>query len=277
MSTSWEPLKNGIRAFASEARRNLGEHPSPEELIAYQAYELTGTESQRIREHLGICPECVNAVLDLEAFPAVERREPEAGATPEESAKMWNAIEAGLAAGAEPADDSAKSAPRESSSGWKWAARILGAPAWVPRLAVAMLLVALIGWNFHLRNQIDRLSHIHPHVVVSDLLPVTEGELRSGRPRTVRLASELDGLVLVLDVADTRGFSNFRIEVKDGGGSTLDSILELTPTPDGLFLLEIPRAAQYLGELQLVLFGESRGNMEVLAVYRLYVELRGDH
>ena len=61
-------------------RRDPEEHPSPEELSAYQANELTPEEDERIQDHLAVCEHCTELLLDLEEFlkPAAVAAEPAA-------------------------------------------------------------------------------------------------------------------------------------------------------------------------------------------------------
>ena len=59
-------------------RRDPEEHPSPEELSAYQANELAPEEDERIQNHLAVCGHCTELLLDLEEFlkPATVVAEP---------------------------------------------------------------------------------------------------------------------------------------------------------------------------------------------------------
>ncbi len=64
----------GFLAEDGRQRRDPEEHPSPEELSAYQANELTPEQDERIQDHLAVCQHCTELLLDLEEFlkpPAV--------------------------------------------------------------------------------------------------------------------------------------------------------------------------------------------------------------
>jgi hypothetical protein len=72
---------DGMLGFLGEDgrdRRDPEEHPSPEELSAYQANELAPKEDERIQEHLAVCQHCTELLLDLEEFlrPPVVAAEP---------------------------------------------------------------------------------------------------------------------------------------------------------------------------------------------------------
>ncbi|HEX2643010.1 MAG TPA: zf-HC2 domain-containing protein, partial [Thermoanaerobaculia bacterium] len=59
------PLDEALRELAARARRDLGAHPTPELLAAYHAGELPEDEVEQIRDHLALCPECGELLLDL--------------------------------------------------------------------------------------------------------------------------------------------------------------------------------------------------------------------
>src|SRR3954468_21816061 len=53
-------------------RNELGEPPSPEELLAYRDGRLDPEARQRIEDKIAIYPEAARALADLAAFPDVE-------------------------------------------------------------------------------------------------------------------------------------------------------------------------------------------------------------
>ena len=76
-------------------RRDPEEHPSPEELSAYQANELTPEEDERIQDHLALCQHCTELLLDLEEFltPPAVAAEPAADF---EAAADWKRLREGM-------------------------------------------------------------------------------------------------------------------------------------------------------------------------------------
>ena len=62
------PLGEALKDLAARARRDLGAHLSPEQLAAYHAGELPEDEVEQIRDHLALCPECGELLLDLADF-----------------------------------------------------------------------------------------------------------------------------------------------------------------------------------------------------------------
>lgn len=75
-------------------RRDPEEHPSPEELSAYQANELTREEDEKIQDHLAVCQHCTELLLDLEEFlaPPVIAAEP----ADFEAATDWKRLREGM-------------------------------------------------------------------------------------------------------------------------------------------------------------------------------------
>jgi hypothetical protein len=55
--------------------RDPGDHPTPEELSAYHAKELSPADDLRVREHIVACRECADLVLDLQALYDAGRAE----------------------------------------------------------------------------------------------------------------------------------------------------------------------------------------------------------
>jgi hypothetical protein len=86
----------GFLAEDGRQRRDPEEHPSPEELSAYQANELTPEQDERIQNHLAVCQHCTELLLDLEEFlkPPVAAAEPVADF---EAAADWKRLREGMA------------------------------------------------------------------------------------------------------------------------------------------------------------------------------------
>lgn len=59
-----------------EGARDPGGHPTSAELAAYHAKELSPADDLRVREHIVVCRECADLVLDLQAFYDAGREEP---------------------------------------------------------------------------------------------------------------------------------------------------------------------------------------------------------
>jgi hypothetical protein len=58
----------GFLAEEGRHRRDPEEHPAPEVLTAYHAKELSREEEERFQEHLAVCRQCTELLLDLDEF-----------------------------------------------------------------------------------------------------------------------------------------------------------------------------------------------------------------
>lgn len=93
-----KPLLNeALRDLAARARRDLGPHPTPEQLAAYHAGELPEDEVEKIQDHLALCHECAELLLDLADFedPAPPAAIP--GLTEADVDAAWQDLKARLA------------------------------------------------------------------------------------------------------------------------------------------------------------------------------------
>jgi len=61
-------FRAALRARAEEGRRGLAAHPSLAALIAYHRRRSLPGEEEDLRDHLTLCPECRELVLDLVHF-----------------------------------------------------------------------------------------------------------------------------------------------------------------------------------------------------------------
>lgn len=71
--------------------RDPGPHPTPEELSAYHAQELSPADDLRVREHVVACRECADLVLELQAFHDAGKEEP-SGVVDLEQAAAWRGL-----------------------------------------------------------------------------------------------------------------------------------------------------------------------------------------
>jgi len=80
----------------AERRRELGERPSTEELIALRAGELSDDERERLIEHAAWDPDVARELFDLLRFPALPDGEAEVSAAGPAQDRSWQALRARL-------------------------------------------------------------------------------------------------------------------------------------------------------------------------------------
>lgn len=109
------PLNPKLRDLADRERRNLGPHPTPEQLADYHAGKLSSEDEEAIRDHLALCPECAELFLDLVDFASPEPTRDISGLTDEEVDAAWQEMRArlsGTPAAGKPPDSPEARAPR---------------------------------------------------------------------------------------------------------------------------------------------------------------------
>lgn len=61
-------LQPTLQALIDRERRGLDEHPTPETLVVYHAGEIPADEQEDLRNHLALCHDCADLLLDLVSF-----------------------------------------------------------------------------------------------------------------------------------------------------------------------------------------------------------------
>lgn len=95
-----------LRFLTDRERRLLADHPAPLELAAYHAGELSPEAEARIREHLALCRDCSDLLLNLAGFKKLTPPPGMPELTDEEVEEDWRAVRAKLGEG--PAKEAAK-------------------------------------------------------------------------------------------------------------------------------------------------------------------------
>jgi len=89
-------LSAAIRHLADRQRRALTEHPTAAELTAYHAGELPPEAESRLREHLALCRDCSDLLLDLAGFADLTPPPGVPELTDDEVEQDWQALRARL-------------------------------------------------------------------------------------------------------------------------------------------------------------------------------------
>lgn len=252
-------LHASIRALAAESRRGLAPHPSPDELLDYQAGDLSPQQREGIQDHLALCPECARAVLDLSRFPDVEPARQEDRLADADVAAEWRRFRE--RAGVAPALHRPPRVSRFAS----------------PRLAYALaasLLLAVLGlslWISRLRGEVRALAEPTVNVVVADLVPREQaGERSAGDEETIGVPAWADRLLLILNLAEAAADGEYRVVISTVDGTRLWSRRGLRPSADGNFTLEVPRRLLPAGPYRIRLYGP-QGSTAPAAEYAIRI------
>lgn len=257
MSREANDLSSALRDYAAERRAaDGGPHPDPDELAAYHDERLGEERSAPIREHLALCPDCTDWLLD---YADLDRPEPDAArdlsavAWRRQRDAAWNEIRrrtdavSGDSAPEPVRRVPAAAAPRRPAARW-WAAAVL---------AAACVILAVLLWQA--RSEVQRPR---PTTVVS-LAPAGSGLLRGGAPPDRLVVRPPPGhrLVVQLAYAGVGGEKGFAAEVFPPTGEGAPWVVEVTGRSDEAFAVDLgtdPAPGRYRIALYAVDGGESR-------------------
>jgi hypothetical protein len=256
-------FETAVKAIMAARREELGEPPSPEELLAYRDGRLEPEERGRLEAAIALHPDAARALADLAAFPEVEAAPGTPEVTDEDVTARWQAFQQRLP-------------ERPSSAGAGRAAPIAPGPrsprrrraVWLP--AAALVLFGL-GWLAGFAGRVWRgVPGAAINVQIAELLPRQTDGLRSA-PLPVERPEGSEELLLVLggELLGERAFPEYEAEVLDAAGKRLWSRRGLRPTALGTFQLAFRQGILRPGRYRIDLFGRDKGVRARLATYDL--------
>lgn len=254
------PLDAALRHLAEQQRRSLTSHPTPQELAAYHAGELPPEAEARILDHLAICRECSDLLLDLSGFADLK---PPAGVPELTDAQVdqdWQALRAKMRAGEGGKGEEKRvaevvpirpvepvSRPERTYSVW---------------LPVAASLLAVLGFSFGLYQSTRTGQPWSPALV-----PLSDEVQRSGEGGAVEQIISRDGAILSLYFDAEETYPAYEAEIV--GRATV----EVTPPrEEGLpAALVIPRGFLKRGKYDINLYGVKGNQRARVGEYQIQV------
>ena len=275
MEDAEREILEAVRTFAAQARQERGPHPPPEDLLAYHEGWLTEPESESIRHHLVACPRCAGLVLDLARFPEIEPSAPAHQLSDADIQQRLQAFRTRLRESGELAPD-----PVEGAQGALDRPTRRREHSW-PRAWTVSLLAATLGlavWGVTLRQRLVELSQPAVRVAVSDLEPqAIIGDRAATAPESTEVPAWAERTLLILNLFEPRSYSSYQVEIfrqDAAGGPRVWSSRELRRSPNGSFVLEIPRSFLPAGSYRIELSGIDGGRRHRLAIYHLLLKLQ---
>lgn len=272
MASSELSLNDFVVALAEQERQDTQEHPVAEGLVAYHAGDLDDAAAERIQEHLGICPDCAQMVLALDAFTDDDLLANDDRAAADEEAD-WAVIEARLLQDGtvRPADVAAFRSPSLE-------------PAPVPELpqhtqptlynwralaaTLAFVCLGLSIWVAVLSqrtpaNPVELRTNIH----AVDLLTQERIERQGFPDGQLEIPGGADYVLFFLNGADSGRFADYGVELRRDDGELLWTADGVYRAPEGNFTVEIPRTALRPGRYKLRIEGLNAEGPALLATY----------
>lgn len=256
MSLGHEDLDNALRAIMAAKREELGEPPTPEELLAYRDGRLDAAARQSVEARLAVHPDAARALADLAAFPEVEPAPGTPELSDEEVEARWMALREKLG--------EVESPPPPGPPLPVLRAR----PPSALKLAAGALVALGIGFLAGRASRPD-LPEGAVNVTIAELTPVEEGGVRAASE--VEVSEESEELVLVLGLLDPREHPDYEAEILDPDGARRWSRQGLRPTPLGTFHLGFRRDVLPPGTYRIHLFGREGNRKTLLATYDLWL------
>jgi hypothetical protein len=241
------PLEPALRALAERQRRELGPHLEADELVAYRERALAPAETERVRDHLALCPECAGLLLELDAFS-----EPSPAGAPDlttgEVEAGWRELAGRLnaARGAAAQGGTVVKIPRPGS---------LDLLPWALAAALLAGVIGLSLWTESLRQDLHEARR--PRGVVDQHLQA-EGEETRGEEDPVPRWDQAVNFVLY--VVAGQASSSYEVEILE---ATSNRPLRRVPDPvvdsSGNVHFLLPARSLDHGQYRIVLYPMGKG------------------
>lgn len=262
-----DDLAAAREAIMARKREELGEPPTPEELLAWRDGRLDTAARELLEARIAVYPDAARALADLAAFPDVDPGPGTPALSDEE-------IDAGWAAFRQRLEKLPRPVPVAVTADRPVFGRLI---PW-QTVAAAILFMALgqlIGYALGRASRTVPESPVSParNVTIAELEPLAEGGFRSS-VAPVELPATSEAVVLILALPGTEEFSGYEAEILDQNGTRRWSGDGLVPSSLGTIQVSFPRAAFAPGVYGVDLFGVDRaGRTKKVARYELRVAL----
>jgi len=268
-------LQPTLQALIDRDRRGLAEHPTPEELVDYHAGELPAEEQDDLRNHLVLCHDCADLLLDLVSFAEFTPPEQTPSLADGEVKNAWQNLQPRLMAREEPLPAVAQLAE------WR---REGGGGDFVPRRRLmqayaiaATLLVGVVGlgmWAGSLQKSLQEASK--PRIDIPVVYIPPEGGTRGGDDETPVIAGTKNRPVIALQLIEVPEHPEYSATLFDGTGQAVWEIPRLHRRDDETLTFELKDGLQP-GKCEIRLFASGGKQSEPLAKYPLIISAEKSH
>lgn len=219
-------LQPTLQALLDRDRRGLDEHPTPEALVAYHAGELSSAEQEDLRNHLALCHDCADLLLDLVSFAEFTPPDQIPALADVEVEGAWQKFQPRLAAREEPPERRVEERlpavaqiaerRRDMDQGSEyavvsWRRKIRVAYAIAASLFIAV--VALSAWGLALRQKTIQVSQTHQSAALDLFTP--EAATTRGEPESQpTVPPELGFFNLTVHLEPEWTFGSYEVEIR---------------------------------------------------------------
>lgn len=260
-----DDFRTSLKAIMAAKREELGEPPTPEELLAYRDGRLDPVERQRMEARIAVHPDAARALADLAAFPHVEPAPGTPELTDEEIGARWQSFRRRLPELPKPEPVKEEESPAPATVVPIGAHR---RPFGLPLAAAATVaLTAGLAGGFLAGRASRDVPESFVNVHIEELTPVTEEE-RSA-PVAVEMPESSEGLMLILAAEEGEAFPDYEAEIVDPQGVPVWTRTGLRPTSFGNFHLSFRRGALDTGTYRIHLYGRDGERRTLVATYEL--------
>lgn len=269
----------------------MDEHPTPETLVAYHAGELPADEQEALRDHLTLCHDCADLLLDLVSFAEFTPPEQAPILVDSEVEGAWQRFQPRLVGREEPEERKEalreeKPAPAVAQIGERrrrdmkhdeselavvnWPRKV-----WTARAIAATLFLGVIALSLWTGALYQRLGEsLRPHSSVPiDLVPednATRGP-EDESESTVPPNAETFSISLRLD-SSWKEFGTYEAEIFNAGAIKPSAIISGLLNREGVCFFDVPSRRDFPPGRYLVdLYGIEGGRREKVARFKFQI------
>jgi hypothetical protein len=283
-------LKPTLQALLDRDRQELDDHPTPEELIDYHDGKLAAADEEKLRDHLALCHDCADLLLDLVSFASFTPPDQTPALADSEVETAWQKFQPRLAEGRESKAkelekaeappvlapvrelrrDSGIRRPPEHDGGYQvvnWQRKLRVAYAIAATLFIGI--VGLSVWGVALSKRVSRSLEPKPNTLL-DLY--TDQETTRGEPETSTVPAETSNFSLILHLNPEWRFDHYEAEIRftDPPGQTV-TVRDLADQ-EGICSINFPfRGSFPFGSYQVDLYGIEGVRREKVGQYIFHI------
>lgn len=265
-------LEPTLRALVTRDRRGLSQHPTPETLVAYHAGELPNVEEEQLRDHLALCPECAELLLDLVSFADFNPPEETAPLADSEVEAAWQKVQPQIVDSGIPVVRSIREIQRAAAAGLVPRQRLMQAYALAATLFLGV--VGLSVWGVSLKRQIVDRSKPQSDVEIAYAVSIHDSTRGSDAKEEIKAPGRGRFVVRLQPAVSPEEFSqypDFAAEIQKAGSGGIITSLAGLRLRDEMFSIELPGQFFPPGVYLVNLYGVDKNRRDKLDTFSFQI------